>query len=115
MKKSLFIGIIALCIYAVAAPNGPISFSMYDMNKDGTVSADEFNTVRAQRMQQMADQNRPMRNAASAPMFESFDTNHDGKLTQQELLNGQQMRRQEMMNNRQNMMGNGQKGKGKNW
>lgn len=116
MKKvSLFIASLALSTtWMFAAPSGPITFEMYDTNKDGTISADEFNTVRAQKMQQMADQGRPMRNAGNAPMFEEFDTNHDGKLTREELTQGQIKRRQEMMEQRQNMMQNGQ-GKGKSF
>lgn len=116
MKKSLcFMGIIALSTLVFAATNGPISFEMYDLNKNGTIDANEFNSVRAQKMQQMADQGRPMRNAGNAPMFEAFDTNHDGKLTREELTQGQIQRRQEMMGQRPNMMQGNSQGKGKNW
>ena len=91
---------------------GPIEFSSYDTNKDGFVSEDEFNDLRAKRMEQKAEAAMPMKNAGNAPSFAMFDTNKDGKLTEVELLKGQN---KQMQNNQKNMgmSPNGMKPKGK--
>jgi hypothetical protein len=80
-----------------AAPlpvNGPIPFSAFDTNHDGSVSEQEFNAVRSQRLLQKAEEGRPMRGAATAPGFADLDTNKDGKLSPEELAQGQQQRMQ---------------------
>ena len=91
---------------------GPIEFSSYDTNKDGFVSEQEFNDLRAKRMEQKAQTGMPMKNAGNAPSFAMFDTNKDGKLTEVELLKGQN---KQMQNNQKNMgmSPNGMKLKGK--
>ena len=91
---------------------GPIEFSSYDTNKDGFVSEQEFNDLRAKRMEQKAESAMPMKNAGNAPSFAMFDTNKDGKLTEVELLKGQN---KQMQNNQKNMgmSPNGMKPKGK--
>ncbi len=91
---------------------GPIEFSSYDTNKDGFVSEQEFNDLRAIRMEEKAQTGMPMKNAGNAPSFAMFDTNKDGKLTEVELLKGQN---KQMQNNQKNMgMGSsGMKPKGK--
>ena len=91
---------------------GPIEFSSYDTNKDGFVSEQEFNDLRAKRMEQKAEAAMPMKNAGNAPSFAMFDTNKDGKLTEVELLKGQN---KQMQNNQKNMgmSPNGMKLKGK--
>lgn len=68
---------------------GPMQFSEYDTNKDGSISEDEFYAVKAARMQSMADAGMPMRNAGNSPDFAFFDTNKDGKITPTELQKGQ--------------------------
>lgn len=85
---------------------GPVPFSVYDSNSDGFVTEQEFNDLRAKRMQQKAEMGMPMRNAANAPDFATFDTNGDGKLTELELVKGQN----EMMQNRRQNNANGPKG-----
>ncbi|WP_419771407.1 MAG: EF-hand domain-containing protein [Candidatus Marinarcus sp.] len=90
---------------------GPISFSIYDSNNDGFVTEKEFYDVRAKRMEEKANAGMPMRNAGNAPDFTVFDTNSDGKLSEIELLRGQNA---QMMKNKANMgkgMGQGM-GKG---
>ena len=91
---------------------GPIEFSSYDTNKDGFVSEQEFNDLRAIRMEEKAQTGMPMKNAGNAPSFAMFDTNKDGKLTEVELLKGQN---KQMQNNQKNMgmSPNGMKPKGK--
>jgi Ca2+-binding EF-hand superfamily protein len=73
---------------------GPIPFSTYDTNRDGSVSEQEFNAVRSQRLLQKAEEGRPMRGAATAPGFADLDSNKDGKLSPAELAQGQQQRTQ---------------------
>lgn len=68
---------------------GPIPFAAYDKDSNGLISEEEFNTVRGERMSSRAAEGRPMRGAASAPLFSEFDTNGDGQLTQEELTEGQ--------------------------
>lgn len=64
--------------FAQNAPGqGPLPFSTYDQNSDGSVSPEEFKAVRAQRQAE----GRPMRNA---PSFADLDSNHDGKLSAEE-------------------------------
>lgn len=115
----LVVGILAVVSTSTLAGDlaarGPISFSDFDTNKDGTVSESEFNDVRAARMSEKAAQGMPMKNAANAPAFSEFDTDHDGKLTKVELLEGQN---KQMQKNRANMgsgqMGNNMKGMARN-
>ena len=107
------LSILGSALIAKDLPNrGPIEFSSYDTNKDGFVSEQEFNDLRAKRMEQKAEAAMPMKNAGNAPSFAMFDTNKDGKLTEVELLKGQN---KQMQNNQKNMgmSPNGMKPKGK--
>lgn len=85
---------------------GPISFDIYDTDKNGFVSEGEFYDARAKRMTMRAEQGMPMRNAGNAPEFSEFDANKDGKLSKVELLEGQNAQMQKKRSNR------GQKGQG---
>lgn len=86
-------------IYAADLPaRGPIPFAVYDTNKDGVISPEEFYTARGERMGQRAQAGMPMRGAASAPSFEQFDTDQDGRLTESELSIGQAQRMQQRPN-----------------
>ena len=78
---------------------GPMSFSLYDQNGDGSISEREFYDARGKRMEQRAEDGRPMRNAGNAPDFAYFDTNKDGKLSEKELTDGQNRRMQERRGN----------------
>jgi len=74
---------------------GPIPFSAFDANGDGSISEEEFDAARAERMQARAEQGRPMRGAASAPRFAEVDTDGDGRITPEELAAGQEKHRQQ--------------------
>jgi Ca2+-binding EF-hand superfamily protein len=63
----------------------PPAFSEFDLDGDGVVSEDEFNTFRAARHEAMAREGRPMKGMASAPAFGDIDTDGDGQLTEAEL------------------------------
>jgi len=97
----------SLAFGAELSERGPISFDIYDTNKDGLVSEKEFYDARTKRMTIKAEQGMPMRNAANAPEFGEFDANKDGKLSKIELLEGQNAQMQKRRSNK------GQKGKGK--
>ncbi len=60
------------------------TFASYDLNGDGKITQDEFNTARAERMKKRAAEGRQLRNAGNAPTFESLDTNGDNVLTPDE-------------------------------
>ncbi|MBS1159354.1 MAG: hypothetical protein H6R15_1773 [Proteobacteria bacterium] len=69
-----------LALSAHAQPTsvpGPLPFSAYDQNSDGSISAEEFKAIREQRRAE----GRPMRNA---PSFATLDSNNDGKLSAEE-------------------------------
>ena len=100
----LFLG--NLTFAADLSQRGPISFDIYDTNKDGLVSEKEFYDARAKRMAIRAEQGMAMRNAGNAPEFSQFDANKDGKLSKTELLEGQNAQMQKRRSNR------GQKGNG---
>ena len=89
---------------------GPMSFELYDMNKDGFVSEQEFYDLRAKRMEQKAAVGMPMKNAGNAPAFKAFDQNADGKLTELELLKGQSAQMQMKKGNQGNKSKQGMKG-----
>lgn len=77
-------------IYAEQMPQrGPIPFYIYDIDSNGYISQDEFNTRRGQRMESRAAQGFPMRSMASEPNFMQFDTDKDGQLNPDELARGQ--------------------------
>lgn len=70
------------------APPPPPSFEKFDVDGDGFVSEEEFNTMRAERMAARAAEGRQMRGAANAPPFSDIDSNGDGKLDAEEFTAG---------------------------
>ncbi len=91
---------------------GPIPFYIYDINSNGSISEDEFNTIRGLRMQNRVDQGRPMKNMSSEPKFEQFDNDKNGQLSPDELTHGQQLQRQKRQSNRMSMKQGRETGKG---
>ena len=67
------------------ASGGPAAFSAMDTNGDGSVSADEHASFRAQRMAANAQAGRLLRNAGNAPQFTAIDADSDGQLSQTEM------------------------------
>ena len=78
-----------LNLFAADTTRGPLGFEAYDTNKDGVITQEEFDAVKAKRMAAKAEAGMPMRNAANSPDFAYFDTNKDGKITKEELQTGQ--------------------------
>lgn len=80
---------------------GPISFEVFDINKDGFITEDEHTKVREERIKDKQSQNQTMmRNVGKAPDFKSLDADGDGKVTKIELLEGQNKQMQENRANR---------------
>ncbi len=81
-------------VFAVVAEEipirGPIPFAAFDLDNNGAVSEQEYYAVRAKRMAAVAEDGRPMKNAANAPQFSEIDANGDGALSPEELSAGQQ-------------------------
>jgi Ca2+-binding EF-hand superfamily protein len=84
---SLLISASALSIAQTPIPDrGPIPFNGFDLNGDGAISQQEFDSIHAQR------QAGPGRGRMSPPAFESFDLNGDQQLSPEELAAGQRKR-----------------------
>ena len=69
--------------------HGPVPFSVFDMDQNGSISEAEFYSVREQRMAAKASEGKKMRCASSAPSFADLDKNGDGELSPEELTAGQ--------------------------
>ena len=87
-----------------ARGHGPAPFSVFDMDGNGFVSEEEFNSVRQQRMAARASEGKKMRCAASAPAFADLDIDGDGQLSPDELTAGQKAHRSKC---REQMQGHG--------
>jgi len=93
MNTKQLIGTVAIAalVGAVAAAppqgprGGPPAFSEIDLNNDGAITAEEFDTFHANRMAQRASQGYRMRNAGQHPRFQAMDLDGDNALTEQEL------------------------------
>ena len=87
----LMVGTVAFPALAVEIPDrGPIPFEAFDSDGSGAISEQEFYAAHGKRMATRAEEGRPMRNAASAPLFSDIDSNGDGSLSPEELMAGQQ-------------------------
>ena len=87
---SLIIIFAGSAIYTAAqaeqgSARGPASFADFDLDGNGFVSEDEFNTHRAERMAAKAAEGKKMRGAATAPAFSDIDVDGDGQLNPEEL------------------------------
>jgi hypothetical protein len=63
---------------------GPMPYEVYDLNRDGVVSAKEHSTVRAQRQAARRAQGYPMRHAAAAPDFAQIDSDGNAAISRAE-------------------------------
>ncbi|WP_200242054.1 hypothetical protein [Thiohalocapsa halophila] len=64
---------------------GPVPFAAMDGNGDGSISAEEHASFRAERMAANAQAGRLLRNAGQARQFADLDADGDGRLTQSEM------------------------------
>ncbi len=98
MKKTLTTAILVSAITLSAGmviaydmeTRGPIPFDTWDVDGSGTIEEQEFNTIRAQRMEMMQDTAHMGRNAACALTFARIDADDDGRITAEELTAMQQ-------------------------
>lgn len=60
--------------------NMPV-FADCDLNGDGTITEDEFNKARSERIAKRAKEGRQMKNLANAPSFDDIDTDDDGGIS----------------------------------
>jgi len=85
-----------LSLHAQGAPTPPVqrggmaTFAEFDLNGDGSVTADEFTEARNRRIAARAAEGRPMRGLAQAEEFATIDTDADGKLSPEEFTAHQQ-------------------------
>lgn len=82
---------------------GPIPFNNYDLNSNGAISQEEFNSIRGLRMESREAQGFPILNMAAEPDFKQFDTDKNGLLNPDELTRGQQLQRQKRQGRRMGM------------
>jgi Ca2+-binding EF-hand superfamily protein len=60
------------------------SFADFDLDGNGSITEEEFNQARSQRIAERAQQGYRMRNLGNAPAFADIDTNGDGVLSAEE-------------------------------
>lgn len=97
LNKTMVLGIMLVIPGWVTAQTpltqpGPLPFQTFDVDGNGSISRQEFETVHAQRRSARTNQGGPMRGQATSPKFQYFDSNDDGQLSQKELLSGQHNR-----------------------
>lgn len=86
--RSVAIPLFGLCLmissalYAQDVPKGTgmnmPTFADCDLNGDGTITEDEFNKARSERIAKRAKEGRQLKNLANAPSFHDIDTDDDG-------------------------------------
>jgi hypothetical protein len=111
MKKSLIPVLFTSAILASGATfacKGPMGgqknmLGQFDTDKSGTISEEEFNTVRAARMEQMTRMGRRMPPWAQPPAFSEMDTDSDGELSTDEMATAMETRRAAMREKRRAM------------
>ena len=94
VKRVISLGLIGIVVGGFLAINaqagqdshgGPPPFSEFDLDGNGFVSEEEFNTVRGQHMAAKAAEGKQMKGAATAPAFADIDKDGDGQLGPEEL------------------------------
>jgi hypothetical protein len=70
-------------------------FEVMDLDRDGIVTAEEHERVRAERQKIRTEHGYPMRRAASAPKFEQIDRDGNGSIDREELSGWQAQRWQQ--------------------
>lgn len=60
------------------------TFADCDLNGDGTITEDEFNKARSERIAKRAQEGRQMKNLANAPSFDDIDVDDNGGINSEE-------------------------------
>ena len=75
-------------LYAQDVPKGRginmPTFAGCDLDGDGSITEDEFNKARSERIAKRAKEGRQLKNLANASSFEDIDTNDDGGVSPEE-------------------------------
>lgn len=71
---------------------GPIPFSSFDRDGNGSINEEEFYAVRGERMAARAAEGRMLRRAAQAPGFTDVDLNGDQAISREEFAEHQATR-----------------------
>ena len=100
LKRRLAIGMLfamsGLAYGASPLPaRGPLPFTAFDQDGNGSISRQEFEAVHGQRLQAPNPQGSATRRMMNPPDFSSFDTDGNGALSPDELANGQRNRMQQ--------------------
>jgi EF hand len=74
-----------LIIAGNAFARGPMSLASYDMDGNGNITENEFNSAREKQQAEMQASGRAGRGMANAPSFADTDTNEDGQISAEEL------------------------------
>ncbi|MBE0492466.1 MAG: EF-hand domain-containing protein [Sulfurospirillum sp.] len=89
MKKFIsLVAILAISSSIYAASHSMPNLEAYDSNKDGYLSATEFDAMKTQRMTENAEAGKMMKNAGKSPLFSEIDKNGDGKISKDEMKAG---------------------------
>ena len=87
--KTVLLSVALVCTTVVVAqdlPNrGPAPFAIYDADGSGSISKDEFDSLKEKKMNQKVEEGKLLKNAGSSPVFEDIDTNKDGNISKEEL------------------------------
>lgn len=96
-RTLLVIGLLmVVCgVYAAdeGARRGPAPFSVHDLDGDGFVSREEFESFRARRQAERAAEGRRLRNVPRLMSFDEIDSDHDGFINEVEMLDAVQRHR----------------------
>jgi len=109
LKRLLATGILfamtgMVCAESPLPARGPLPFTAFDQDGNGSISQEEFAAVHGQRLQAPNPQGNSARRWMDPPDFASFDTDGNGSLSPDELAIGQRNR---MLQRRQQMGGGG--------
>ena len=71
-----------------AGPNRPTppSFSVHDLDRDGSLSREEYATLRARCQERRDGAGRPRCNPTRLLDFDTLDADHDGRISEDELV-----------------------------
>jgi Ca2+-binding EF-hand superfamily protein len=97
MKKIIVPIVAAVMTISVAVPSITLAqnaqngmgknmpaFADFDMNDDGTITEDEFNIARSERVAKHMSEGRQMKGLANAPTFNDIDLDDDGGVSAEE-------------------------------
>jgi hypothetical protein len=90
LTAAMIFGILILGVGLVTAQDlptrGPIPFSSWDTDGNGTIDEAEFNSIREQRQEMAKSGGYKQKNMATAPTFAQIDKDNNSKITPEELM-----------------------------